>query len=160
MATTLTKTPLISGDDIIKIVQGTDTNDFPTVFTDAIELQLFVNTMPQFFPDVERNTYRVRGSIAERSMSGGRGSMDGAISVYYVSALYDAHVKMLEWQLEATGCFWLLWYIRSEDRTVAVRVTADMKLKTPEGESGGLTPLDLAVFNIDESIEKQGNAFE
>lgn len=159
--TTLTSTPNILGEDKIAILAGTETNTMPdkTLLSDSIRIEQIVNKMPQFFPDREKLSYRTLDSTQEKSIQGARGSLDGSISVYYTKALLDAHLKMIEFQTDTTGCFWLVWYIKAEDRTVAVKVTADDKIKTPEDESGGLSIKELMITNCAESIQIQGDAF-
>lgn len=152
----ITETPDVLGDDIIAILKGTKENTMPTDFTGAVYIQECVNKMPQFFPDREKIEYNVLASKQSRSLLGSRASMDGSISAYYTKTLLDGHKAMLTNQSEEVGCFWLVWYIESEDRTVAVRATVDDKLKTPEDESGTLNLKEIQITNIDEAIEVVG----
>lgn len=154
--TTLTNTPDVLGDDIIAIMAGTTDNKMPTTFTGAMYIQECVNKMPQFFPERDTQDYKVLASKQSRSIMGSRASMDGSISAYYTKMLLDAHNKMVEFQKGEAGCFWLIWYIESEDRTVAVRATCDDKIKTPEDESGTLNLKEIPISNIDEAIEVAG----
>lgn len=151
-------TPSILGNDIIKIAKGTTANTMPTDFSGAIEMQEFVNKMPQFFPDKESLDYKVLASTQSRSILGARGAVDGVITVQYCAATLTAHTQMVAWQLEDSGCFWLLWYITAEDRTVAMRCTVDDKLKTPEDESGGIDTKEIQITNMDEAIQATGNS--
>lgn len=157
----LTNTPDVLGDDIIRIMAGTNTNEMPTDFTGSVEIQECVNKMPQFFPDRENIEYKVLASKQSRNLLGARASIDGTVSAYYEKMLYDAHVQMLEWQTDedGAGCFWLIWYIESEERTVAVRCKVDDKIKTPEDEAGALNLKEIQITNVDEAIEEQGNVF-
>lgn len=152
----LTNSPVVQGDDIIAVLAGTTTNVMPSTFSDAVYIQDCVNKMPQFFPDKEKTEYKVLASSQARSMLGARASMDGTISAYYTALLLQAHAKMVEEQAKEAGCFWLVWYINSEDRTVAVRCKVDDKIKTPEDESGSLNLKEIQITNIDEAIEAQG----
>lgn len=182
---TLTDVPEITGDDIIVIAASkgagagnafTDidytteyklTSTDPAPATDTwMQIQETVNTMPQFFPDRETIEYRVLASTQARQKLGVREAIDGAIAVYYTNILLKAHQLMIGWQSateeEAVaangrpGYFWLVWYIASQNRTVAVRCNVDDHLKTPENESGELEPFDLQITNVDEAIETNG----
>lgn len=152
----ITETPDVLGNDIIAILPGTKTNEMPSVFTSAVYIQECVNKMPQFFPDKETVEYKVLASKQSRSLLGTRAGIDGSISAYYTKTLLDGHKAMLTEQAKDPGCFWLVWYIESENRTVAVRATVDDKIKTPEDESGTLNLKEIQITNVDEAIEKEG----
>ena len=175
MATTVTEVPKISGDDILKVAKGTKENTW-----DAVKLALAlsgedaprdihecVNSMPQLFPDRESIEWRVLASTQARTILGAREAISDPMSVYFNVYLLNAHAKMVEWQNitdddasgVSGGSSWLVWYIKSQDRTVAVKVTVDDHLKTPEGESGELEPFDMPISNVAETIEMQGNLF-
>lgn len=162
MPTNLTNTPQVLGEDKIAILAGTATNVMPTSteLTTALRIEQIVNKMPQFFPDREKIEYKVLSSKQAKSLLGSRASMDGTMSVYYTAELLAAHTKMIEEQEKTAGCFWLVWYIKAEDRTVAVRATVDDMIKTPEDESGGLSLKEIMITNTDEAIETMGDAFE
>ena len=149
----LTSTPQVGGGDIIAIVAGTADNTLPTTFTDAKYIQSCVNKMPQFFPDKEKIEYKTLDSKQAKSLLGGRGSIDGAISAYFTTELLEAHTYMVTQQETAAGCFWIVWYIDSENRTVGVRATCDEKIKTPEDESGNLNLKEIQISNIDEAVQ-------
>lgn len=153
----LKQTPQIAGEDIVAIYPGTTTNTPPKTNENMFQIKDTINKMFQFFPDREKIAYKVLDSTTERSLQGSRGSIDGSISAYFTTDLRTAHLKMLEWQIAPAGCFWLKWYIKSEDRTVAIRLTVDDMIKTPEEESGSLSLKELTVSNVGDAIESQGN---
>lgn len=153
----LTTTPQILGEDKIYALPGSATNTMPTDFASAVELQEFVNKMPQFFTEKEKIEYRVLASKQARNILGSRAALEDPLTVYYTSALLSAHAQMVDWQEESAGCFWIVWYIASQDRTVACRLTIDENIPTPSEESGGLEPVEIAIANVDEAIESSGD---
>jgi len=154
---TLNTTPQILGEDKIFALPGSTTNVMPTVFTEAVELHEFVNKMPQMFTEKEKIEYKVLASKTARNILGARGAIEDPLTVYYTSGLLAAHAKMLDWQDDPAGCFWLVWYIAAQDRTVACRFTVDENIPTPTEEPGGLEVVELALANVDESIEATGD---
>lgn len=153
----LTPTPQILGEDKIYILPGSASNVMPTVFTSAIAAQEFINKMPQFFTEKEKIDYKVLASKTARNILGSRAAIGDPLTVYYTSAFLQAHAQMVAWQAETAGCFWLVWYIKSQDRTVGCRLTIDDHAPTPTDESGGLAPIDIVIANVDESIEASGD---
>lgn len=156
----LTNVPTVLGEDIIAIIPGTETNDFPTDFTNAIYIQDSVNKMPQFFPDRETKEYKVLGSKQAKKLQGGRGAVDGNIDAYYVKIFADGYAKMIEYQNQPAGCFWIVWFINAEQRTVALRATVDDEIKTPEGESGDDSVKPFKITNVGDAIQYKGDGDE
>lgn len=150
-------TPTVSGDDKIVILPGTTTNTMPTDFSQAVYMQECVNTMPQMFPEKESQEYKVLASKQARNIPGSRGAIEDPINVYYTVDLLTAHAKMVSFQNQAAGCFWIMWYINAQDRTVACRMSVDDHISTPTEESGGLDTLELKISNVGETIEATGD---
>lgn len=154
---TLTTTPQILGEDKIFALPGSATNVMPTNFASAVSLQEFVNKMPQMFTEKEKIEYKVLASKTARNILGARAAIGDPLTMYYTSDFLAAYAQMLAWQNATAGCFWLVWYIASQDRTVACRFTVDSNVPTPTDESGGLGVIELALANVDASIEAIGD---
>lgn len=153
----LTTTPQILGEDKIYVLQGSASNVMPTNFASAIAMQEFVNKMPQLFTEKEKIEYKVLASKSARNILGSRSAIEDPLTVYYTTGLLAAHLQMVAWQAESAGCFWLVWYIAAQDRTVACRMTIDESIPTPTEESGGLEVVELAIANVDATIEASGD---
>lgn len=153
----LNTTPAILGEDKVYILPGSTTNVMPTDFAQAYAIQEFTNKMPQFFPEKEKIEYKVLASKQARNVLGSRAAIEDPLTAYYTAGLLQAHVYMKAWQLEASGCFWIVWYIKAQDRTVACRFTIDENIPTPVEESGGLEVVEIALANKDEAIESTGD---
>lgn len=154
----LTTTPQVLGEDKVFILPGTVANTMPTDYSSVIaDAEEFVNKMPQFFPEKEKIEYKVLASKQARNILGSRGAIEDPLTIYYTSAFLAAHAQMVDWQDDSAGCFWIVWYIKSQDRTVACRFTIDEHVPTPSEESGGLEPIEISLANVDEAIEASGD---
>lgn len=152
----LSNNPVINGNDIIQIADGTTTNVVPT---DAswTELERCVNKTPNFFPPKEKEEYRVLDKIQALSIQGERPSIDGTLDVYLNTSFATAYLQMITSQNDSSkgNCFWIKVYKNNEARTIYCRCTIDDVLPNTTEESGGLVIYSLNLYNIDEAIEEK-----
>ncbi|MEG0138198.1 MAG: hypothetical protein RR708_04365 [Bacilli bacterium] len=152
-----TTVPTTTGGWSVKLGAGTSTNVIPTVLTDFDEIGDIINKLPNFFPTPEKLEYKTLDSKQTKSIQGGMPPIDGPLSVYFSSRLFEVHKRMVTFQNDATkgNCFWLVVNYKDEKRTVYCRCTVNEKIPTSQEESGSLTPVELSLSNIDEAVEEK-----